>query len=136
METRKDNFENVIQWWEVGKVQIKIFCQQFSYNNNNNNVIVKRNIERLEKGINDLEKLLDLNALGETIDLKKKRLVLKTLLEERAKGALVRARISSIKEMDAPTKLFFNLERKVVKQKKNALPLEGQWHINFGSHWN
>ncbi len=42
----KDNFENVIQWWEVGKVQIKIFCQQFSYNNT---VTVKRNIERLEK---------------------------------------------------------------------------------------
>ncbi len=110
----KERFENVIQWWEVGKVHIKIFCQQFSYNNT---VIVKREIERLEKGINDGENLLYLNTLGETNDLKKKRLELKTLLEERAKGALVRARISSIKEMDAPTKFFFNLERKVVKKK-------------------
>ncbi len=80
-------------------------------------MIVKREIERLEKGINDGENLLYLNTLGETNDLKKNRLELKTLLEERAKGALVRARISSIKEMDAPTKFFFNLERKVVKKK-------------------
>ncbi len=69
-------------------------------------MIVKREIERLEKGINDGENLLYLNTLGETNDLKKNRLELKTLLEERAKGALVRARISSIKEMDAPTKFF------------------------------
>ncbi len=85
-------------------------------------MIVKREIERLEKGINDGENLLYLNTLGETNDLKKKRLELKTLLEERAKGALVRERISSIKELDAPTKFFFNLERKVVK-KKNMLYL-------------
>ncbi len=114
----KEHFENVIQWWDVGKVQIKIFCQQFSYNNT---VIVKREIERLDKG-SDMENLLDLNTLGETNDLNKKRLELKTLLDERAKGALVRARISSIKEMDAPTKFFLNLERKVAK-KKNLLYL-------------
>ncbi len=41
-------------------------------------MIVKREIERLEKGINDGENLLYLNTLGETNDLKKNRLELKT----------------------------------------------------------
>jgi len=129
----KECFENVIQWWEVGKVQIKIFCQQFSYNNT---VIVKRNIESLEKDINEMENVIDLNVSGMTKDLKKNRLELKTLLEERAKGALIRARISSIKEMDAPTKFFFNLEHKAVKQRKYAIPSEEQWHSNFKSYRN
>lgn len=69
------------------------------------------------KDINEMENLLEFNVLGVTNDLKKKRLELKTLLEERAKGALIRASISSIKKMDAPTNFFFNLEHKGVKQK-------------------
>ncbi len=39
------------------------------------------------------------------------------MLEQRVKGALVRARISSIKEMDAPTAYFFGLERKEAQKK-------------------
>lgn len=52
-------------------------------------MIVKKNIERLEQDINEMENLLDLNAPDATVDLKKKRLELKTLLEERVKGALI-----------------------------------------------
>lgn len=69
-----------------------------------------------------MENLLDSNALGETNGLKK-RLKLKTLLEERAKGALIQERISSIEEMDGPTKLFFYfLVKQKKKKKKIALP--------------
>ncbi|KAJ3608922.1 hypothetical protein NHX12_023450 [Muraenolepis orangiensis] len=43
--------------------------------------------------------------------LQKKRLELSSFLQERVKGALVRCRFLEIKEMDAPTPFFFNLER-------------------------
>lgn len=44
---------------------------------------------------------------------------LRSLLEQRVKGALVRARISSVKEMDALTAFFFGLERK--EAQKNCM---------------
>ncbi len=47
----------------------------------------------------------------------KKRQELSSLLHEQAKGALIRTRYCSIKDMDAPSTFFFNLERKHVQQK-------------------
>jgi len=40
------------------------------------------------------------------------------LFNERAKGALIRARFSSLQEMDAPSSFFFNLERKEGERKQ------------------
>lgn len=49
---RKDDFENLAQWWEVGKTQIRIFCQP----NTKPTVALERiSAEQLERGINILE---------------------------------------------------------------------------------
>ncbi len=99
----------------MGKAQIKVFCQQFSYNAT---FTLKRNVKNLENEINEMERrLIDVDDHGSMDVLKKKKMELKSLLEERVKGALVRARISSIKEMDAPTTYFFGLERKEAQKK-------------------
>jgi len=39
---------------------------------------------------------------------------LRGILHEKVKSALVKARFISINDIDAPTKYFFNLEKKVV----------------------
>ncbi|KAJ3581932.1 hypothetical protein NHX12_004282 [Muraenolepis orangiensis] len=58
--------------------------------------------------------------------LQKKRLELSSFLQERVKGALVRCRFLEIKEMDAPTPFFFNLERSVAQRKQmSCLKLPG-----------
>ncbi|KAJ3582193.1 hypothetical protein NHX12_015766, partial [Muraenolepis orangiensis] len=58
--------------------------------------------------------------------LQKKRLELSSFLQERVKGALVRCRFLQIKEMDAPTPFFFNLERSVAQRKQmSCLKLPG-----------
>ncbi|KAJ3586493.1 hypothetical protein NHX12_012891, partial [Muraenolepis orangiensis] len=58
--------------------------------------------------------------------LQKKRLKLSSFLQERVKGALVRCRFLEIKEMDAPTPFFFNLERSVAQRKQmSCLKLPG-----------
>ncbi len=49
--------------------------------------------------------------------LNKKRQELSSLLHEQANGALIRTRYCSVKDMDAPSTFFFNLERKHVQQK-------------------
>ncbi len=43
---RKSDFENLSQWWDVGKVQIKEFCQNVSAYSFMN---VKRTIQSLQK---------------------------------------------------------------------------------------
>ena len=48
----------------------------------------------------------------------KKRGICPIILNERVKGALIRARFIRLNEVDAPTKFFFNLERKVVQRKE------------------
>jgi len=47
--------------------------------------------------------------------LSKKKKELGTVLQEQVIEALVRSRICSIKDMDAPTSYFFNLEKKTVQ---------------------
>lgn len=45
------------------------------------------------------------------INLESNRHNLASFLQQRAKGALIRARISNLNDMDAPTAYFFNLEK-------------------------
>lgn len=49
---------------------------------------------------------------------KKRKLQLENLLQEKVKGALIRARFSHIRDMDGPTSFLFNLERKVCQEKQ------------------
>ncbi len=53
-KSEKDRYENCIQWWEIGKVQIRNFCQQYvSYSS----FCIKRSMECLEKEIMVLSKV-------------------------------------------------------------------------------
>ncbi|KAL2103228.1 hypothetical protein ACEWY4_000096 [Coilia grayii] len=72
---------------------------------------------RLEEEISKMEVGEGQNNVG---DINEKKKELRSFLQEQAKGALVRARISSIKDMDAPTSYFFNLEKKALHQKHMA----------------
>ena len=58
------------QWWEVGRAQIKTFCQQFIYSST---FMVKRTIERLEDEINNMEKELGQNNLGVVNEVMEKK---------------------------------------------------------------
>ncbi|KAJ3609130.1 hypothetical protein NHX12_023654 [Muraenolepis orangiensis] len=88
---------------------------------------LKAAVEDLETSIRDLELGLqrDSNPSAGQL-LQKKRLELSSILQERVKGALVRCRFLEIKEMDAPTPFFFNLERSVAQRKQmSCLKLPG-----------
>lgn len=50
----------------------------------------------------------------------------------RQKGALIRARFASLREMDAPSSFFFNLEKK--EREKNDVAFERcKWECDFRS---
>lgn len=107
---RKKDFENLVKWWEVGKTQIKIFCQQYTAHTT---ATERQCVKELEKEIRILEEEMvnETNNTNSNWDNRKK--VLASFLHEKAKGALIRAQISKIKDIDAPTRFFFKLERKV-----------------------
>ncbi len=113
---KKSSFENLCQWWDVGKGNIRLFCQNYAFHTS---TIVKTTVQTLQKDIQLLEKHLGSN--NERIQgdvLNKKKQELSSLLKEQAKGALIRAKFCSIKDMDAPSTFFFNLERNCVRQKQ------------------
>ena len=132
---RKKDFDNLAKWWEVGKTQIRIFCQQYTahttaieksclevlekeimlledgiingINNNNNNGSSNDNGNGYKDSDNgndddvddDDNKNNNNNNNNNTI-LQNRRKALGSFLHEKAKGALIRTRISSIKEID------------------------------------
>ncbi|KAK3549663.1 hypothetical protein QTP86_006554 [Hemibagrus guttatus] len=80
--------KNLRQWWDVGKVEIKLLCQQHTANSS-------------PKG---------------TLHQKKKELG--SYLDERVKGALVRSRFTTLEDMDAPSAFFFNLARSTAQHRQ------------------
>lgn len=111
--SKKKDFDNLIQWWEIGKTQIKIFCQQYSCFSTRK---IKQKISEIEQEIFYITSgmIQESNACSAGMLGEKKR-DLEDLLQVRAKGALIRSRFMSVHEIDAPTAYFFNLE-KVSKQ--------------------
>uniref|UniRef100_A0A8C2GDM5 Reverse transcriptase domain-containing protein n=1 Tax=Cyprinus carpio TaxID=7962 RepID=A0A8C2GDM5_CYPCA len=106
----KPGFSSVQQWWDVGKVQIKQFTQQYTLNVTKE---LTRSLDFLEKEIIELESLA--HSTGDPCFLEvysKKKAQMSDLLGYKTQGALVRSRFQNIDQMDAPSKYFFNLEKK------------------------
>lgn len=102
---KKNSFENLSQWWDVGKVNIKMFCQNYAFHSSN---MLKATVDALQSDTEFVEKqAVNNNEAVQCIELKKKRQELSLFLHEQAKVALIRSRYCSIKDMDAPSTFFF-----------------------------
>ena len=112
---RNGEFESLSQWWEVGKAHIRVFCQQYT---SHSTTRIRRTIQQLEQDIRDMEDRLHAHHSIDTHTLHQKKQELSTFLQERVNGVLVRARFTTIREMDAPTAFFFNLEKSVSRKKQ------------------
>ena len=112
---RKREFESLSQWWEEGKAHIQIFCQQYT---SHSTVILKRVIRDLEEEIRGLENSLLTHSSTDSDRLQQKKQELGSFLRKRVKGALVRSRFTSVRDMDAPTSFFFNLKKSVSRTKQ------------------
>ncbi|MGH0122266.1 UNVERIFIED_CONTAM: hypothetical protein FKN15_040593 [Acipenser sinensis] len=103
------------QWWDVSKIQTRLFCQQYTMNATKSTSEVMR---ELEEEITELHNVLETtysDRLYEDLKLKKRSLA--ELLDSQVQGALVRSRFLKLSQMDAPTQYFFALEKKVVQSK-------------------
>ncbi|KAI7804071.1 pol-like protein [Triplophysa rosa] len=109
--TTKKSFRTLQQWWDFGKVQTKVFCQQYSRNVTREVTII---LNALETDILKLQELALLPGDQNGVEslLKNKKTQLADLLGNKAQGALVRSRFQSVNEMDVPSKFFFSLEKK------------------------
>uniref|UniRef100_A0A8C5D1K3 Reverse transcriptase domain-containing protein n=1 Tax=Gouania willdenowi TaxID=441366 RepID=A0A8C5D1K3_GOUWI len=107
---RKAEFNSLRQWWDHGKTEIKLLCQQYTLNVTRD---ITRSMKDLESDIVELERLSESTANPEYIEiLKIKKLVLADLFDGKVQGALVRSRFQAIEEMDAPSSFFFGLEKR------------------------
>lgn len=85
-------------------MHIKLFCQQYTAHNTRT---LKEKMKSLE------EDILRQSSHGDSADsIERNTFLLKTLLEEQGKAALLKTRYSQLNEMDAPTAFFFGLGKK------------------------
>lgn len=68
---RKNYYENILQWWEVGKTQIRMFCQDYTAHTNS---LIKKTIRELERDIEPLEVNVVNNNLTDANRLEKQNL--------------------------------------------------------------
>lgn len=109
---RKDDFENLARWREIGKAQIKIFCQQYM---KHTGAVERSCFEELEKEVKVLEEEIISGSDGNSRTWEDSRKALGRFLHEKAKGALTKTRIFTIKDIDTPTSFFFKLEKRIRK---------------------
>ncbi|KAK0132088.1 Transposon TX1 uncharacterized protein [Merluccius polli] len=107
---RKGDFSSLRQWWDHGKTEIKLLCQQHTLNVTRD---ITRSMKDLETDIVELERLSEsITNQGYFEILKVKKLALADLLDAKVQGALVRSRYQASTEMDAPSSFFFGLEKR------------------------
>lgn len=98
-------FENIIQWWEVGKAHIRDFSQKYA---SFSSVPLKDTLKWLETEIINIEMSMIANDDANLKDIwSEKKSHLSSLLDERVKGVLIRNRFLTLKDIDAPTSYFF-----------------------------
>ncbi len=106
----KSSFQTLQQWWEFFKVQTKQLCQQYTHNVKKDKI---RSIRKLEEDLVKLQERLELTKNEIEIEsFRKKKASLSELLDLTIQGAFIRSRFQNIESMDAPSKFFFNLEKK------------------------
>lgn len=108
------SYTSLNQWWDLGKVQIKNFCQQYTAHNTEN---LKMKMKILEQEILQQSYINEGGRLLSADIIKANKSLLKDLLDEQEKETLVRTRYLKHNEMDAPTAFFFGLERKPKERK-------------------
>lgn len=109
-KNERANFSSIQKWWDFGKIQIKMLCQQYTRNITKETV---KSIDILEKEILKLQDMAQSGRNQTYIDsLFFKKTALSDLQELKAQGALVRSRFRNLQQMDVPSKFFFSLERR------------------------
>lgn len=108
---RKVMYPGRNQWWDIGKRQIQVFCQQYTTNRTDE---LRRKAKALEEKILSLSRREGTDAAGA---IENNKVLLRNLWEERGREAMVRARFAQLNSMDMPTSYFFSLEKKSTERK-------------------
>ena len=87
---KKGDFCSLGFWWDVGKVRLKVLCQEYSYGSSNTLGV---GIKRLEEELLHLEKHLTTLTSTELQAYEEKKSTLKACSRVKARGAYVRSRL-------------------------------------------
>ena len=104
---KRNDFPNICVWWDFGKTQIKTLTQMYA------SKIAKEKRHVLNKINRKIANLLSAPESNEETRraLQEQKSYLNKLLNDEARGALVRARFQHLNEIDTCSSYFFNLEK-------------------------
>ncbi len=107
---QKGQFSSLQEWWDIGKVNIKQLCQQYTLNVTK---ILSQSIKKLENEILEIQALIQETGNQDHLEsFYLKKSALSDFYKRKAQGALVRSRFQNVEQLDVPSKFFFGLEKK------------------------
>ena len=121
-QDKKDQYDDIKKWWDLGKRHIKTFAQNYSYEFSANN---RSKLQELEEKIDLLKKA---NA-----DYKNLQKEYEDIFSNKSKGARVRSRAQWWEEGEKSSKYFFNLEKRNSKEKSWSKILDKNNHTVTGT---
>ncbi len=105
--SQKSNYGNICTWWDVGKCHIKTLSQMFGCKMAD---IKRQTFKNLNEKIEQLQSSPELSPDTQQV-LREQRNALRSLYEQEARGALIRARFMLANEVDASSSYFFGMEK-------------------------
>ena len=123
---QKPKYNDIKKWWDLGKIKIKRFTQEYSTEQSLKSKLV---LEEVENKIDDLKK--DFTKQEELNRLKQEY---ENIVSKANEGAKIRSRVQWWEEGEKSTKYFHNLEKRKAKDKMWDKILDKDQNILYGTN--
>lgn len=114
-QSQKPKYSNIQCWWDIGKRNIKTLSQMFGSKNAHTK---RQTSQTLNDKIQQLQSSPDLMSHDTQMALKEQRDALRSLYQQEARGALIRARFQYFNEVDTCSSFFFGMEKSASMSKR------------------
>ena len=128
-KTKKSQYHDLGEWWDIGKRKIKDLCTQtskFASHERNNR------IRNLEREIKELENDCNISKMQDE-QLKHMRYELRKIFESKAEGSKIRSRVKWFEDGERPTRYFYGLEKRNAKEKCWERILNAEGGYSYGT---
>ena len=124
-KTKKPLYEDITQWWDLGKIHIKNLAKDFSIEKG---LLQKNRLQELETEISDLQ-----NSMSDIGMLNNLKIEHQNILSKESEGAKVRSRLKWWEEGERSTKYFHGLEKRNGKNKAWEKILDENKKLIYGT---
>ena len=125
-KAQKSKYNDIKMWWDLGKIKIKRFTQEYSAEQSLKSRLALEELEnKIDELTNDFTKHKELNELKQEYE---------TIISKSNEGVKIRSRVQWWEEGEKSTKYFHNLEKRKAKEKMWDKILDKDHNLIYGTN--